>query len=43
MFWAPGSVCKVFQLVRAVFEQFSAEPVTWVGRSNRPPGGLTAL
>jgi hypothetical protein len=34
MFWAPGSVWKVFQLVRAIFEQFSAEPVTW--------GGLTA-
>jgi hypothetical protein len=31
MFWAPGSVWKVFQLTRACFEQFSAEPVTWGG------------
>jgi hypothetical protein len=29
-----GGVWKVFQLVRANFEQFGAEPVTW--------GGLTA-
>jgi hypothetical protein len=34
MLWAPGSVWKVFQLVRAIFEQFGAGPVTW--------GGLTA-
>jgi hypothetical protein len=34
MLWAPGSVWKVFQLVRANFEQFGAGPVTW--------GGLTA-
>jgi hypothetical protein len=34
MFWAPGSIWKVFQLVRANFEQFGAGPVTW--------GGLTA-
>jgi hypothetical protein len=34
MLWAPGSVWKVFQLVRAYFEQFGAGPVTW--------GGLTA-
>jgi hypothetical protein len=32
---APGSVWKVFQLVREVFEQFGARPVSW--------GGLTAL
>jgi hypothetical protein len=42
MFWAPGSIWKVFQLVRANFEQFGAGPVTWGGltawcrRSNRP-------
>jgi hypothetical protein len=35
MLWAPGSVWKVFHLVRAIFEQFDAGPVTW--------GGLTAL
>jgi hypothetical protein len=34
MFWAPGSIWKVFQLVRANFEQFGARPVTW--------GSLTA-
>jgi hypothetical protein len=34
MLWAPGSVWKVFQLVRAIFEQFGAGPVT--------RGGLTA-
>jgi hypothetical protein len=34
MLWAPGSVWKVFQLVRANFEQFGAGPVSW--------GGLTA-
>jgi hypothetical protein len=34
MLWAPGSVWKVFQLVREVFEQFGARPVSW--------GGLTA-
>jgi hypothetical protein len=34
MIWAPGSIWKVFQLVRANFEQFGAGPVTW--------GGLTA-
>jgi hypothetical protein len=34
MFWALGSVWKVFQLVRANFEQFGAEPVS--------SGGLTA-
>jgi hypothetical protein len=34
MFWAPGSIWKVFQLVRANFEQFGAGPVTW--------GSLTA-
>jgi hypothetical protein len=41
MFWTPGSVWKVFQLDRAIFEQFGAVPVTWGGqtcgrRSNRP-------
>jgi hypothetical protein len=35
MFWTPGSVWKVFQLVRAIFEQFGAGPISW--------GGLTAL
>jgi hypothetical protein len=35
MLWAPGSVWKVFKLVRAIFEQFGAGPVSW--------GGLTAL
>jgi hypothetical protein len=34
MFWAPGSVWKVFKLVRAFFEQIGAGPVSW--------GGLTA-
>jgi hypothetical protein len=34
MIWAPGSIWKVFQLVRANFEQIGARPVTW--------GGLTA-
>jgi hypothetical protein len=34
MLWAPGSVWKVFQLVREVFEKVGAWPVTW--------GGLTA-
>jgi hypothetical protein len=34
MIWAPGSIWKVIQLVRANFEQFGAGPVTW--------GGLTA-
>jgi hypothetical protein len=34
MFWAPGSIWKVFQLVRAVFEKFGAGPVS--------RGGLTA-
>jgi hypothetical protein len=34
MLWAPGSVWKVFKLVRANFEQFGAGPVSW--------GGLTA-
>jgi hypothetical protein len=48
MFWAPGSVWKVFQLFRAIFEQCGAGPVSlggltapqavWSGR-----GGLTAL
>jgi hypothetical protein len=31
MLWAPESVWKVFQLVRAIFEQFGAGPVTWGG------------
>jgi hypothetical protein len=34
MLWAPGSVWKVFHLVRANFEKFAAGPVSW--------GGLTA-
>jgi hypothetical protein len=34
MLWAPGSVWKVFQLVRANFVQFGAGLVSW--------GGLTA-
>jgi hypothetical protein len=34
MIWASGSIWKVFQLVRAVFEKFGAGPVSW--------GGLTA-
>jgi hypothetical protein len=29
MLWAPGSVWKVFQLVRANFEQFGTGPITW--------------
>jgi hypothetical protein len=37
MIWALGSIWKVFQLVRANFEQFGAGPVK--GRSNRPPSG----
>jgi hypothetical protein len=34
MHWAPGSVWKVFQLVRENFEQLGAGLVSW--------GGLTA-
>jgi hypothetical protein len=34
MIWAPGSIWKVFKVVRVVFEKFGAEPVSW--------GGLTA-
>ena len=34
MIWAPGSIWKVFKVVRAVFEKFGAGPVFW--------GGLTA-
>jgi hypothetical protein len=34
MIWAPGSIWKVFKVVRAVFEKFGAGPVSW--------GGLTA-
>jgi hypothetical protein len=34
MFWAPETIWKVFQLVRAVFEKFAAGPASW--------GGLTA-
>jgi hypothetical protein len=47
MLWPPGSVWKVFKLVRANFEQFGAGPVSWsvltapggqlrCRRSNRP-------
>jgi hypothetical protein len=47
MIWAPGSFWKVFQLVRANFEQFGARPVTWGGLTPRAVtcvvGGLTAL
>jgi hypothetical protein len=48
MFWAPGSVWKVFKLVRAIFEQFGAGQVT-LGGLTAPRavrcvvGGLTAL
>jgi hypothetical protein len=34
MLWAPGSVWKVFKLVRANFEKFGAGSISW--------GGLTA-
>jgi hypothetical protein len=34
MIWAPGSIWKVFQLVRAIFEKFGAGSVSW--------GSLTA-
>jgi hypothetical protein len=34
MFWAPGSIWKVFKVVRAVFENFGKGPVSW--------GGLTS-
>jgi hypothetical protein len=30
MIWAPGSIWKVLQLVRVVFEKFGAGPVSWV-------------
>jgi hypothetical protein len=48
MFWAPGSVWKVFQLVREFLEQFSVEPVTWGSLTATlavrcVAGGLTAL
>jgi hypothetical protein len=41
MLCAPGSVWKVFKLVRANFEHFCAGPVSWAGLttpkwSNRP-------
>jgi hypothetical protein len=42
MLWAPGSVWKVFQVVRESFEQFGAGPVSW-GSLTAPTGGLTAL
>jgi hypothetical protein len=28
MFWTPGGIWKVFQLVQAVFEKFGAGPVS---------------
>jgi hypothetical protein len=31
MIWAPRSIWKVFQMVRAVFQQFGAGPVSWGG------------
>jgi hypothetical protein len=34
MIWAPGNIWKVFQLVRANFEQFGAGPVTRGGQMN---------
>jgi hypothetical protein len=54
MLWAPGSVWKLFQLVRSNFGQFGAGPVSWSGltaprRSYRVlavrsgASGLTAL
>jgi hypothetical protein len=48
MFWTPGSVWKVFQLARAIFEQFSAKPNTWGGLTASQvvscvAGGLTTL
>jgi hypothetical protein len=48
MSWTPGSVCQVFQLVREIFEQFGAGPVSWGGLTASPvvrcgAGGLTAL
>jgi hypothetical protein len=48
MIWAPGSIWKVFQLVRAIFEQFGAGPVTWSGLTAPQAircvvGSLTAL
>jgi hypothetical protein len=46
--WAPGSVWKVFQLVRANFEQFVTGPVTWGSLTATQAvrcvvGGITAL
>jgi hypothetical protein len=48
MLWAPRSVCKVFQLVRANFGQFGAGPVSWGGLTapqavRSGVGGLTAV
>jgi hypothetical protein len=48
MLWAPGSVSKVLQLVRAIFEKFGAGPVSWGGLTAPKAvrcgtGGLTAL
>jgi hypothetical protein len=48
MIWAPGSIWKVFQLVRANFERFGAGPVPWGGLTaplavSCVVGGLTAL
>jgi hypothetical protein len=34
MIWAPRSIWKVFQLVRAIFEQFGVGPVTWGGEDH---------
>jgi hypothetical protein len=47
MLWAPGSVWKVFQLVRGNFEQFGTGTVTWGGLTGPQAvkcvvGGLTA-
>jgi hypothetical protein len=48
MFWAPGSVWKVFQLFRAFFEQFGTGPVSLGGLTapkavSSGRGGLTAM
>jgi hypothetical protein len=29
MFWAPGSIWKVFHLVQEIFEQFGGGSVSW--------------
>jgi hypothetical protein len=44
MIWAPGSIRKVFKVVRADFEKFGAGPISWGGlttpRRSDPTGAI---